>query len=560
MNRKAFDILLAKMLDGSIQEDELELLVREAAQDEQLQSALLEQIRIDEGVRLLLHDSRGGPTFAEGVAARLTADADRFEFLHRVLDRTDERTQRTLFRRVALVAGLLTCTAALLLAAIWANGPRQSPTQLAAQRIVTPPPLQVERRAVPPLDAGVATVKQLLQVEWSDAAGARVGDALTTGRRLRQRAGTTQVQFYRGAVVTLEGPAELEVRGINEAILHSGKAWANVPEPAQGFVLLTPDIEVVDLGTEFGVEVVPGQRTEVSVFSGEVELHDPRTGRVEQSAISLTTGQGLSFGSGLPQAIAVDRAQFGSDEQLRARQQRKSLEGFERWRQWSAAARQDPRVLIYYRFEPEDENATQLANEALDAEEAAGYVIGGQWTEGRWRGKQALDFKRPSDRIRFHLDGEYDAVTLAAWVRIDGLDRPLCSLMLTDGYEFGEVHWQFNDKGQLGLAIESTCNRYSESLVDLTDLGKWIHVASSYDRVTGEVHQYFNGERVDSLQVDHPVAARFGAAEIGNWSQPVSQPPLQIRNFNGRMDEFLLYGTALDESEVRAMYEAGKPH
>lgn len=217
-------------------------------------------------------------------------------------------------------------------------------------------------------------------------------------------------------------------------------------------------------------------------------------------------------------------------------------------------------MLIYYRFEPEDENAAQLANEALDAEEAAGYVIGGQWTEGRWRGKQALDFKRPSDRIRFHLDGEYDAVTLAAWVRIDGLDRPLCSLMLTDGFEFGEVHWQFNDKGQLGLAIESTCNRYSDSLVDLTDLGKWIHVASSYDRATGEVHQYFNGRRVDSLQVDHPVAARFGASEIGNWSQPVSQPPLQIRNFNGRMDEFLLYRTALTESEIRAMYEAGKPH
>lgn len=560
MDQKQLNHLLAQLLDGQISAEELQSLANEIEGNNSARQELMHQLNLDEAIRLLHAAGRDGATFASTVDTRIKAESDRFEFCNRVLDLTDERTQRNFFRRLFVVTGLLASTAALVLLSIFFSNSRL----LQNQRAVTlngsvQPAGESPLESKVPVDDGVAVVTQTVDVEYDNAMPLRVGDALKPGGRLRLLKGTVRMQFYRGAVVTLEGPAELEIQGVNDAVLCAGKAWAHVPEPAQGFTLHTPDIQVVDLGTDFGVEVVPGQRTAVSVFSGEVELYEPNVARAEQAPISLTTGQGLAFGAGQREEIVVDRGKFIGDDDLQQQRQRQSQATLARWRSWSEATRHDVRVLMYYSFEASGQDDL-LPNEALGAEEAAGHIIGCQWTEGRWPGKRALDFKRPSDRVRFQLDGEYDAVTLAAWVRIDGLDRPLCSLMLTDGFDSGEVHWQFNSRGELGMAIEGTSlNDYSRPLVDLNDLGKWIHVASTYDRQAGQVHQYFNGELIGSFTVTDTVAARFGAAELGNWGKSIDHTASQIRNFNGRMDEFVLYRAALTGEEIRAMYEAGRP-
>jgi hypothetical protein len=561
MDQKQFTQLLSQLLDGQLTADELQLFTSEIAANDTARQELIQQLNLDEGIRLLHATGRDGETFTSAVETRLKAEGDRFEFCNRVLDLTDERTQRNFFRRLFVVTGLLASTAALVLLSVFFSNSRLLQNQRAVTldgSVQSAGDSPIENKA--PVDDGVAVVTQLVDVEYENALQFRVGDALKPGGRLRLRKGTMRMQFYRGAVVTLEGPAELEIQGVNDAVLCAGKAWAHVPEPAQGFTLHTPDIEVVDLGTDFGVEVVPGQRTAVSVFSGEVELYEPNVSRSEQAPISLTTGQGLAFGAGQREEIAVDRSHFIGDDDLRRQHQQQSQAALERWRNWSDAARQDPRVLMYYSFETSTADDL-LPNEAAGTTEAAGHIIGCQWAEGRWPSKRALDFKRPSDRVRFQLDGEYEAVTLAAWVRIDGLDRPLCSLMLTDGFDSGEVHWQFNSKGELGLAIKDTSlNNYSRPLVDLTDLGKWIHVATTYDRQSGQVHQYFNGELIGSFTVTDTVAARFGAAELANWGKSLDDIDSPIRNFNGRMDEFVLYRAALTGEEIRAMYEAGKPN
>jgi DNA-directed RNA polymerase specialized sigma24 family protein len=51
---------------------------------------------------------------------------------------------------------------------------------------------------------------------------------------------------------------------------------------------------------------------------------------------------------------------------------------------------------------------------------------------------------------------------------------------------------------------------------------------------------------------------RIEAAEIGNWVVPRETGAEPIRNFNGRIDEFLLFRAALEPHEIRQMYEAGR--
>jgi hypothetical protein len=54
--------------------------------------------------------------------------------------------------------------------------------------------------------------------------------------------------------------------------LDAGRASANVPEQARGFVIHTPSSYIRDLGTAFAVEVRDGRETDLHVLEGEVEV------------------------------------------------------------------------------------------------------------------------------------------------------------------------------------------------------------------------------------------------------------------------------------------------
>ncbi|MFC4993591.1 FecR domain-containing protein [Rubritalea tangerina] len=71
----------------------------------------------------------------------------------------------------------------------------------------------------------------------------------------------------------LEGPAHYTITGDNHGQLAYGKFVAKVPKGAEGFTVDYPNGKVVDLGTEFGVQLDRNGDLSVGVFEGEVELH-----------------------------------------------------------------------------------------------------------------------------------------------------------------------------------------------------------------------------------------------------------------------------------------------
>ena len=82
------------------------------------------------------------------------------------------------------------------------------------------------------------------------------------------RSGVARLGLDNGVVVTLEGPAEIEFSSNMNAILHYGRLVPMFPPSGQGFTVVTPEVDVVDQGTEFGLEVGAGGKTEVHVFDG----------------------------------------------------------------------------------------------------------------------------------------------------------------------------------------------------------------------------------------------------------------------------------------------------
>ena len=78
--------------------------------------------------------------------------------------------------------------------------------------------------------------------------------------------------FDEGAKVVVEAPAIFELRGEDRMMVQSGRVTTSVSEAAQGFRVDTPTSRVIDLGTEFGVQVSQHGDTVVQMHKGRARL------------------------------------------------------------------------------------------------------------------------------------------------------------------------------------------------------------------------------------------------------------------------------------------------
>lgn len=166
---------------------------------------------------------------------------------------------------------------------------------------------RASRRAPEP--ASVAVLARAEGVVWGRgqrpiAARARVGP-----REIRLASGTVTLAFDSGAVVTLEGPADLEVVSDMRIRAIRGRIIARAEGKAKGFAIETPRMLVVDQGTEFGVEVDANGKTGVVVFEGLVDV-TPHRGADDPAAVKqLGQGEGLCIGrsGALGRIVTVER-------------------------------------------------------------------------------------------------------------------------------------------------------------------------------------------------------------------------------------------------------------
>lgn len=162
--------------------------------------------------------------------------------------------------------------------------------------------------------------------------------------------------------------------------------------------------------------------------------------------------------------------------------------------------------------------------------------------------------------MRFMDTREYEDLSLAAWVRFDGLDRRHNSLMLSDGWEAGDVHWQVQNDGVLVLGVRREQNvmaaLYSPpDQIGQRHMGDWVLLCVSLDRDTGRIVHYLNGREVDAVEGQVPEVIRIGSAELGNWFNNTGS----LRGLNGRIDFFAAWDRVLGPEEVAQLYRVGNP-
>ncbi|MBL9173600.1 MAG: FecR domain-containing protein [Verrucomicrobiales bacterium] len=408
----------------------------------------------------------------------------------------------------------------------------------------------------------VAMLARAVNARWSSThSPPQLGSPLEPGL-LRLESGLVQIVFYNGARVALEGPAEIRLVTSSSADGILGRLTAEVPPQARDFRISTPVLAVTAPGTSFGLNL-GRDRTELHAFEGTVRFHT----RDDTIARSLDAGSGVVLeGTRPPSPLPAHPSGFDSLFALQTRSVAADSVRYQQWRRANQQRRQDSSLWVHFDFEHGSASDWRLPNNgSLSGTVPDATIVGCQWQEGRWASKPALEFRGVSDRVRLNVPGPCEALTLAAWVRIQGLDRPINSLFMSDGFLPGTVHWVIRDDGALGLTVIGPGGHHqilaSPPVMTVDQFGIWTHLAVVLNPGEQRATHYVNGQPVSRHRVRIAPPFEPGAAELGNWNA-VGFPgddPFLIRNFSGVLDEFSLYGRALDDAEIESLYAQGRP-
>ncbi len=473
--------------------------------------------------------------------------------------------------QIALAATVLVAVGGIA----WWLGRRDAspvPIQIAGQQDV--PPAAVTEKTI----AGYATLRRAVDVQWTGNAKAYFeGDVLSPGP-LRIEQGIAEIDFFCGATIVVEGPAELVLESDWSVQFLSGRLRASVPPAARGFVVKAADSEIIDLGTEFALEVGTSN-ARLEVIDGEVEL---RGGTFDGDHLVTGEKQWLKGSS----SDATSLTALSTSRDVRRRSEEAQQRRFQQWQDSLKKQLEDERLIAWYPIS-RTQTERDVFNVALTGGDRNGLLVGpvGR-TAGRFGMHSAgLKFDRTGSRVRLRIDGDFQAFTFSCWARIDSLDHRYNALFMGDGYENGEPHWQIRDDGCLMFSVMVDDSKevlhftefeqqpvkgaglhhvyYTKPIWGLVNGGQWFHIAAVYDPVGRQVVQYVNSEEVSREEITdkfHITALRIGPAEIGNWGQPFRQTPwFAVRNLNGTIDELAIYNAVLTTDEIRDLYEQGKP-
>jgi hypothetical protein len=420
-------------------------------------------------------------------------------------------------------------------------------------------------RRPPPEALTIATAIKVEDVRWEpcDAVTPGEGAAVTTGR-LRLQSGRLTLAFFSGVSLSVEGPADLELLAADRIFCHHGKLRARVPRGAEGFTVLADGYEVVDLGTEFGLNLEPGGKSRVMVFQGE-------------AAVSVFGKDGRSIGgallNGVRRSVEVD-PDAGQIQDVPP-----APETFIPLGQFVPGALEldagYPAAVLaakpwgYWRFESLEDG--RVPNEVAGGQ--ALRALGGVALERSPGGNSWARF-RPDDHAQaFLTDGEWSppragGYAIELWVQAD-LPSPsafgqtaLVSVIAKD------IRNATNHVSYLELAARG--RRFPHEPCAIRFLDRWpagmtggvdvfsrrTVVPSLWHHVVGQksgntLELYVDGERVGTSPAaeDGTTACYLLIGRLKQFSVPAQMS--EVRPFEGRLDELAVYDHPLTPEEIR---------
>jgi hypothetical protein len=242
------DDLVQRLLDDQIQPDEMARLQTAILRDPQVRDYYINSLLACAVIRR---------------SSLVTGDLSESDLIRALSDRDSQPHSKHLVRYIRSIAAILIFGALIL-------------TSLSLFRGVQSPV--------------IGRLTGVYEARW-DGPHPRPGKPLHPGPyHLRQ--GLARLKLDQGADILLQAPCGVELRGVNEMTLTSGRLTAVVSPQARGFRVQTPTAVITDLGTKFGVLADPNGKTEAHVLTGRISVAlDPNR---SDRTTPLVVGEGLA--------------------------------------------------------------------------------------------------------------------------------------------------------------------------------------------------------------------------------------------------------------------------
>jgi hypothetical protein len=428
------------------------------------------------------------------------------------------------------------------------------------------PPPQECPKVIPPGTMLAGEITGAANCRWADGCEPSAAhDQVFIGQQFKLDAGLLEITYTSGAKVIIEGPATYQVNSGNSGYLPSGRLTGKITTPnAKGFTVRTPTATVIDVGTEFGIEVGKTGETTSHVFRGAVNL------------VTMTaSGESTNFILSQNASARVERSREHQDSpiivpcgsakpELFVREEQ--FLPFIRWQSENRTMRRAPAMLAFYDFQQRNGSSVVLPNASPNGGRSFdGTIKNATWCDGPVLGRRSLQFSSPADYVWLNLAKSSESLTLAAWVYVESLESDLSGLLMSESSNRpGQVYWGIQRDGSVvfdiqGLQAVGQPRIQSVPLVEPDWLHRWVHLAVSYDRPSHRVCFYRNGSMMSSVGVKGNQDIQIGPATIGRWRDDKTILDGEPHSFRGRIGELAVVGGTLLPEEVNRMFKAGSP-
>ena len=140
---------------------------------------------------------------------------------------------------------------------------------------------------------------------------------------------------------------------------------------------------------------------------------------------------------------------------------------------------------------------------------------------------------------------------------MDKISPILCS----ESPSSGSGSWYINPKGQVVLEVNrgSKKDMYQSAVAFRSErMGRWVHVATSFDLSKRKVSHFVNGRSFSHEKIRSQLPVSFSNSSLGYCSK--AKPFKRQITLQGSMDELAIFKTSMPQSEIRRMYEIGCPY
>lgn len=227
MKAQELEQAIQNSFDGTATDDEVLALRAALKSDPQARAAYYEHAGLQQALDYRFARGTGTETISLLAKARLRAQAGRSA-------------------RIALFAA----AAAVMFAA------------LLLRMILVPP-----AKPIATLDSANGSV---LAVSGGEGGSDQASGELSKDSMVDLTQGSLELTFHHGSRAVILAPARFTLHSDKQLRLEEGTAWFRIEEGGHGFEVITPELHVTDLGTEFGVRSDPAAGDEIHVFKGKV--------------------------------------------------------------------------------------------------------------------------------------------------------------------------------------------------------------------------------------------------------------------------------------------------